>query len=279
MPSDPELADIIQLGHDITSFKLYLISATALWFYDYFLTVNDEFRPGTFQRRTLYGQLLSHGLRATHLRCMRTAFIELMYAAFITVFAQIILSQRTYAITMKSKWIAGILYTVAAIQFGVGAYVFMISALHPGQYFYPTTHILGLLKEHVFSIIVSYTSFGLVSPMSFFCSKTLYNRSSVPLSRVCFRARHRADANHKSEEPRDEYAEYPQYRQQGRGDIFRSHIYVSFPSRAYVFCDEGRILLARTRIKRILTVRSASLAAGAGYSISVSCPNSYGRDG
>lgn len=43
---------------------------------------------------------------------------------------------RTYAITRKNKWVAGILYTISATQFGIGVSMFVRAALKPGQYFH-----------------------------------------------------------------------------------------------------------------------------------------------
>ena len=40
---------------------------------------------------------------------------------------------RTYAITLKNKWIAGFLYTLATAEFGLGFYSFVYDAMNPGQ--------------------------------------------------------------------------------------------------------------------------------------------------
>jgi len=39
---------------------------------------------------------------------------------------------RTYAITRKNKWIAGILYLIAAVQFALEFYMIIWSFLNPG---------------------------------------------------------------------------------------------------------------------------------------------------
>lgn len=54
---------------------------------------------------------------------------------------------RTYAIAGKSKWVAGILYTVAATQLGVGLYIFINTVENQGQYLYTIKHALEFLKE------------------------------------------------------------------------------------------------------------------------------------
>lgn len=148
MSSEPELADVIQLGHDITSFKFYAISATALWFYDYLLTVDDEFRYAWRGGNNLmfvmfllvryfpapaliWTTIASWSPGYTPEMCKKTGFIELLFLTFITTCAQIVLSQRTYAITMRSKWVAGILYTGTAVQFVIGSYMLIYSAVKP----------------------------------------------------------------------------------------------------------------------------------------------------
>ena len=46
---------------------------------------------------------------------------------------------RTYAITRKNKWIAGILYSIVAVQFGLESYMIIWSFLNPGLGFCPVT--------------------------------------------------------------------------------------------------------------------------------------------
>jgi len=41
---------------------------------------------------------------------------------------------RTYAITWKSKWVAGVLYTISATNFSVGLYMSIHAAQVPGQH-------------------------------------------------------------------------------------------------------------------------------------------------
>lgn len=87
-------------------------------------------------------------------RCGKTAFIQNVYYTFMSAFSRIVLTQRfgvlladlivlahsrperTYAITMKNKLVAGILSTVCAAQFGSGIYKTVWSILNPGQYFH-----------------------------------------------------------------------------------------------------------------------------------------------
>ena len=47
---------------------------------------------------------------------------------------------RTYAITMKNKWVAGILYTVSAAEFGIGVYMLIWAALNSRKYLRSITY-------------------------------------------------------------------------------------------------------------------------------------------
>ena len=73
---------------------------------------------------------------------------------------------RTYAITWKSKWVAGILYIIAALEFGVGFYMFISSAENPGQCLYNIKGTLKFLKDKSFGSYDAYDSSGFVSRVS-----------------------------------------------------------------------------------------------------------------
>lgn len=51
---------------------------------------------------------------------------------------------RTYAITRKNKLIAGILYSIAAAQFGLESYMIIWSFLNPGLGLFPVTSTFEL---------------------------------------------------------------------------------------------------------------------------------------
>jgi len=61
------------------------------------------------------------------------------------------LSLRTYAITEKSKWVAGFLYTIVIAELGVGLYMFIYAAAHPGQYSHPH-QTWSLVSERNFKV-------------------------------------------------------------------------------------------------------------------------------
>jgi len=154
MASDFDLPALVQLGHDITSMKLYATGVTALWAYDYFLTLGDEVRyawkterllsfvlflvtrylPAVFQTWIL---VVMHYPGYTTEACQKSAFLQVVYYMCITAAAQIVLAQRTYAITGKNKWIAGTLYGVFTLQIGVAIYMTIWSATGPITQFPP----------------------------------------------------------------------------------------------------------------------------------------------
>jgi len=155
MPAGSELASLVQLGDDITSFKFYTVSSIALLVYDYFLTIDDEIRYAWKMEGTpilvlfivarylpipylVWEAVATWSLSYTPEMCKKTAFLKVMYFTFITAFAHVFLAQRTYAITLKNKWITGILYAVATAEFGSGVYIFIHGALKPFQAPIPT---------------------------------------------------------------------------------------------------------------------------------------------
>lgn len=48
---------------------------------------------------------------------------------------------RTYAITRKNKWVAGILYAFATVLFVLGVYSTVHAAVDPGRYPNPSTQV------------------------------------------------------------------------------------------------------------------------------------------
>jgi len=50
---------------------------------------------------------------------------------------------RTYAIMRKNRWVSGILYTSAIIQFTFGVFIIVHAAVDPSQHFRPTTQMFG----------------------------------------------------------------------------------------------------------------------------------------
>lgn len=142
------IAEVIELGFDISSIKIYAIAVIALWLYDYFLTLEDEVAYAWKTKNMLMFVLFlitrylpvpffiwiiaSSWLPSyTAELCRKTVFLEVTYFTLITLFAHIVLTLRVYAITGGNKWIAGGLYGLSIIQFGVGAYLCVYSSLHP----------------------------------------------------------------------------------------------------------------------------------------------------
>ncbi|KAF9792646.1 hypothetical protein BJ322DRAFT_63556 [Thelephora terrestris] len=154
MASNPDVAALAQLGHDITSLKLYVVSVTALWVYDYFLTLADEVHYAWKTERTLIFVLFlvtrylppvfhtwviitQHYPGYSTEVCQKSAFLQVVYYSCIAAAAQIVLTQRAYAITAKNKWVAAILYAIFTLQIGVGIYMTIWSATGPITQFPP----------------------------------------------------------------------------------------------------------------------------------------------
>ncbi|KAF9644137.1 hypothetical protein BDM02DRAFT_3131949 [Thelephora ganbajun] len=144
MPSEPLIAELVRLGNDISSIKMYAISVTALWSYDYLLTLKDEVRYAwkTKNRFIFVLFLMTRYLPVPFLvwivtsswlpsyTAELTVFLEVIYFTSITLLAHIVLTLRVYAITGKNKWIAGALYGLSIIQFGVGLYLCVYTSLN-----------------------------------------------------------------------------------------------------------------------------------------------------
>lgn len=56
---------------------------------------------------------------------------------------------RTYAITMKNKWIAGFLYALATVELGLGVYFFTKEATNPGRYFHLIVHYVNIRVQEL----------------------------------------------------------------------------------------------------------------------------------
>lgn len=72
---------------------------------------------------------------SSHHSCERTVFLEVVYFTSVTLVAHTVLSLRVYAVTGKNRWIAGGLYALTILQFGVGVYLCVYSFLHPRMFF------------------------------------------------------------------------------------------------------------------------------------------------
>ena len=62
-----------------------------------------------------------------------------------------------------------------------------------------------------------------------------------------FHARHHTNATYQTLPPWDAHPDHPRLDQQGRMDLLRGHIFVSFHNRYDVRCGEGKVLCALAR--------------------------------
>ncbi|KAF9786792.1 hypothetical protein BJ322DRAFT_1106900 [Thelephora terrestris] len=148
------LESIIQLGQDITTYKLYALSAGTVLFYDYLLTLPDEvmyvwcerkswtfwvfmlnrYFPMTWQ---FWRFVVSYAPQSRVVMedtisiiqiCDRTSFYAIVVLVVCTLLAQTVMTARIYALTMKNIPIATgfALITVAQLVFGI--YLTIITA-------------------------------------------------------------------------------------------------------------------------------------------------------
>jgi len=117
--------DLVHAGYDITSLKYYLVAAATILFYDYFLTLPDEVRYAWNGKKSwvfvifILNRYMSMAYMIwlvaadmswayTDEMCDKTAFIEMLSFLWSTLIAQIILTARIYAITMKNPIVTGV---------------------------------------------------------------------------------------------------------------------------------------------------------------------------
>jgi len=182
MTSEAELAALVDVGFDHTTFRLFVVGLTALLVYDYFLTLKDEVRYGWRTENVpifviyLFTRYLPIAFQVwlvifsldpgyTSEACAKTIFITSMYNDIIMTLSQIILTLRAYAITMRNKLVAGILCTISAVEFCVGVYMFVYAAVNP----LPTTSTipLALFNGCALNIGKYLTIIQMVLPLTF----------------------------------------------------------------------------------------------------------------
>jgi len=83
MPSEATIAQVINLGNDFAALKIYAISMTALWVYDYFLTLEDEVAYAWKSKKKLIFVLflITRYLPVLYLVCLVTSSWTSIYSA------------------------------------------------------------------------------------------------------------------------------------------------------------------------------------------------------
>ncbi|KAF9645077.1 hypothetical protein BDM02DRAFT_3190024 [Thelephora ganbajun] len=164
------LQNLIHAGNDIQSIKYYASAGEALLFFDYLLTLPDEIQyawkgkktwifylfllnryvpilyeiwilvvvwwPGfTHEVCMHFDFLIHHNATLTFLptpfSCNHTAWIEIAIFVFLTLVAQIFLTVRIYALTLKNKVIAAFFCGVTIPQLALGIYLVTLGATNP----------------------------------------------------------------------------------------------------------------------------------------------------
>ncbi|KAF9643927.1 hypothetical protein BDM02DRAFT_3191081 [Thelephora ganbajun] len=141
--ASPQETDLILLvGRTLTVDKRFVAGICTLWFYDYFLMISDEIKYGWSGRTSLsasFPQISSFGeivptvpqFLCCSSWCDKTAWFSTFYFTFATLFAQVAITLRIYAVTGNSRWIASCLYFMTLVQFAFGIYLAIWFALRP----------------------------------------------------------------------------------------------------------------------------------------------------
>ncbi|KAF9789668.1 hypothetical protein BJ322DRAFT_550952 [Thelephora terrestris] len=180
MSSAAALQTLIDAGYDILSIKYYAAAGVTLLFYDYFLTLPDEIRYAWKGRKPwiFYIFLVNRYVPIlyetwivvvvwwpgfTYEVCNNTAWIEIAIFVFLTLLAQIFLTMRIYALTMKNKMIVAFFSGVTIPQLALGIYLTYLGATNPAVVLPPIP--LDAFRLCVFArhrpIEIGYTSISL----------------------------------------------------------------------------------------------------------------------
>jgi len=178
---------IEDIAYDVTEFRFYTVALATLQVYDYLLTLSDEIQYAWKGRKTWvfylflvnryvpivyqFWSLLSTFWNGyTQEMCNRSAFIHMLICVIFTLLAQVVLTVRIYAITMKHGFIARCFIVAIVLQLGLGVFMTYeavtdsaLPVVHPD---FPDGH-LCIFVEHQIEEIV-YTVFSLLFDVGVF---------------------------------------------------------------------------------------------------------------
>lgn len=148
----PGLNTLITLGQDITSFKYYAIATGTVLFYDYLLTLPDEIKyvwskprrrswvfwlfvfnryfPMTYQ---FWHFTVSYGSRSHTKLCSKTAFYHIFVAAICILLAQITVTARIYAVSLRRIPFAIGFGSITVIQLAIGMWMTVLAVKRGAQ--------------------------------------------------------------------------------------------------------------------------------------------------
>jgi len=145
--SSDELQQIIDEGNDLAIQKYYKLACFVLFFYDYFLTLDDEIRFVWRGKKSWVSVLffanryvpvayqlwsLSIDSRPTFSQriCDKSIFFTTLTYTCSTLFAQLILTLRIYAITMKNRIVVTCCLIITIVQFVLGVYSTVLAGMN-----------------------------------------------------------------------------------------------------------------------------------------------------
>jgi len=188
----------IQAGKDVIATKSYSVAALTILFYDYLLTLEDEVKyawsgkkswtfwlfivnryfPMTFQ---FWLVATSFGSYSDTRLCHKTSWYPLFMFAICTLLAQVVLTLRIYAVTMKNIPIVVGFAIITVSQFAVGMWMLIRAALKGEEVIPPIPldayHLCIFIRHRPLELAFTATSL-LFDSLAFFLIIFLAARSS-----------------------------------------------------------------------------------------------------
>lgn len=177
--SEPELALLIQSAHDIVAARSYQAATGTILFYDHFLTIADEVKyawcgrrswgfwlflvnryfPITFQLWVIWMAFFPDSSNM----CDETAWYPAFTHFGCTLLAQVVLTMKIYAMTMKNVPVTTGFAIISGVQLVLGIYltVLVSQGAEPSQPMYSEGPRLCLFVRHR-AIEIAYTSISLL---------------------------------------------------------------------------------------------------------------------
>jgi len=152
MASSAAVDQIILVGQTLTIYKRFITGVNVLWFYDYFLTLSDEIRYAWSRKFSLVFVLFlinryfplwyilwmfvaSSSPNYTKSQCDRTGWFSAFYFSSVTLFAQLAITLRVYAVTRNNRIVVSYLSFITFVQAVFGAYLAIYFSSRPATVF------------------------------------------------------------------------------------------------------------------------------------------------
>jgi len=190
MASQEQLDLLISVGKNMMIDKQVIVAVVCTWVYDYFLMLRDEIRCAWPGRKSpvfllflanrywplpymIWLSVSTWSPSYTRSMCNHTAWLHSFYYTLVSVFAQMAITLRVYAVTGKNRWMGASLSMVTFAQFVFTMYLGVRFALEPALQF-PDVPLEpfqlcvfnrwrpGELTSTAFSLLYDVLAFGIV---------------------------------------------------------------------------------------------------------------------